>query len=75
MRKQSRVGGELTQNRGVKEGLLEEMTFDQRPEEEWTFARGSSMREGPEAARHLVQWRNREEASRAGAQRLRVVGR
>lgn len=57
MRKQ--VGGKLIQNRGVREGLLEEVMFAQRPEDEWMLTRESGMCESPEALRYLVQWRNR----------------
>lgn len=73
MRKQ--VGGKLIQSRGVREGLLEEVMFEQRPENEWMLTRESGMCERPEALRHLVQWRNRAVANMAAAQRLKVAGR
>lgn len=66
------MGGKLIQNRGVSLGLLEEVMFEQRLEEDWVLTKESSMCEGPEALRHLMQWRNRGVDTMAAAQRVRV---
>lgn len=73
MRKQ--VGGKLIPNRGVREGLLEEVLFEQTPGDEWTLTRQGGVCESPAALRHWVQRRNRAVANMAAAQRLEVAGR